>query len=273
MLVRRKFLGDSSVLRCFECATECLDPQTDDARLAEIYDTSYFDHWGVEWDKTLEPMMRKKFEWLLDLYPLSSGSRLLDLGCGTGFLLKVAAERRLEPYGIDVNTFGIEQARQTVPEAQVHCGTLADAPFDGLPFDSIFMIDMIEHVRDPVKELTLAVERLNTGGILVISTPRIDHFHRRWMRWSWWHYKQEHLTYFSLAGLKTLMERSGLRVVRTRSTVKTVTLAYMFRNLQAYPHPVLTPLSNIAYRLLPFLRDVRVGLWLGEMAIVGRKIE
>lgn len=271
ILIRDRFLGISSIIRCRDCGTESLHPQTDDARLKEIYSQDYFDHWGIDWDQSLIPMKRRKFTWLLDNYGFQPGARLLDLGCATGFFLELMESRGFQPYGIDINDFAIQNCRELIPSAAVHAGVIADRPFEEATFDGVFMIDMIEHVRDPQKELRMVAERLSLGGVVVISTPRLDSLHRTWMRWTWWHYKQEHLTYFTFKGLTTLLGSVGLRVVKSRSTVKFVTLGYLFRNLQAYPHFLLTPLSSFLFKLLPFLRTLIFPLRLGEMTVVARR--
>ncbi len=74
-------------------------------------------------------------------------------------------------------------------------------PFGGERFDAITMIDFIEHVRDPEAELRLAGDRLAAGGRLLISTPRADSAVARATGRHWPQYREEHLTYFSLAGL------------------------------------------------------------------------
>lgn len=263
--------GTSSLMQCTECATECLHPQPDDARLADIYSDSYYDPWASESDPTVEPMKRGTFSWLLGLHPLRPGSRVLDLGCATGFFLRLAAERGYEVSGIDINPFAIERCRETVPDAQLHAGVLGDGPFGETAFDAVFMVDFIEHVRDPEHEIRVVASRLAQGGVAVISTPRTDSLLRRVMGGGWIQYKEEHLTYFSLRGLTRLLEQCGLRVVLARPTRKTLTLGYVHRLLQVYRHPLLTPAFALVWRLLPLLRDVRFPIRLGEMTVVARR--
>src|SRR5688572_28723839 len=52
------------------------------------------------------------------------GGRVLDHGCGMGNVLKVL-ERRYEPYGLDVSSFGVAAARQNAPRSRVWVGDLA----------------------------------------------------------------------------------------------------------------------------------------------------
>ena len=106
------------------------------------------------------------------------------------------------------------EAAAALPDAAFHAGTLADDPFGDERFDAITMIDFIEHVRDPEAELRLAGDRLAPGGRLLISTPRADSTVARATGRYWPQYREEHLTYFSLAGLAAVLQRAGLVVVR-----------------------------------------------------------
>ncbi|MGH2721271.1 MAG: class I SAM-dependent methyltransferase [Actinomycetota bacterium] len=268
---RAQFFGDSDLFSCGRCGTECLLPQPADERLAEIYSSAYYQPWSIDEDRSVESMKRATFEWILGACPLRPGARVLDLGCATGFFLRLGIDRGLRMWGCDLNAYAIDRCRTDVPSARVHCGVLADHPFPGVQFDAIFMVDFIEHVRDPEEELRIVMSRLADGGFAVLSTPRADSRQKRFMGADWVQYKEEHLTYFSLAGLTALLERCGFEVVDARSTRKTLMLGYAHRLLQAYPHPLLTPASRIAYRLLPFLRSIHLPIYLGEMTVVARK--
>ena len=76
------------------------------------------------------------------------------------------------------------------------------------------MIDFIEHVRDPEAELRLAGERLAPTADGCSSRRRAPT--RPWPGLTgrhWPQYREEHLTYFSLAGLAAALQRAGLVVV------------------------------------------------------------
>jgi 2-polyprenyl-3-methyl-5-hydroxy-6-metoxy-1,4-benzoquinol methylase len=165
----------------------------------------------------------------------------------------------------------IKRARELVPAGQFHVGVLEDAPFAGVSFDAIVMIDFIEHVRDPELEVRAAAERLAGGGQLVISTPRVDSGARRITGHAWPQYREEHLTYFSAAGMHALMQRAGLVVTQLTSTKKMLTPAYLYGQAVMYPVPVITQLLKATWRFLPIPKHHPVGLRLGEMTVVARR--
>jgi SAM-dependent methyltransferase len=248
-----------------------VDPQPSDERLGEIYSSSYYDPWAIDQDESVEAMKRTTFAWTLNQCSPQPGARILDIGCATGFLLRLAQDLGLEAWGIDLNAYAVERCRRVVPETHVHCGVLADRPFDGITFDAVFMIDFIEHVRDPEKELRGVWERLSVGGAAVISTPRTGSMVHALTRRGWPQYREEHLTYFSLAGMMTLLRRCGFDVASARPTRKTVTLNYAHRLMQAYRQPWATRIAHAIWLALPPFREIKVPVRLGEMTVVARK--
>lgn len=269
---RSAFYRESALVRCPSCGTEALQPQPSDDRLRDIYGHDYYAVWGLDDDHSVELMKQATFEWILGRWRLAPGSRILDLGCATGFLLALAAKKGFVPYGVDLNPVAVEQGRLNLPQASWHCGTLADDPFPGVSFDAVYMVDLLEHVRAPRAELSLVHDRLTPGGVAIISLPSLDSWSRKAMGLRWMQYREEHLTYFTRAGLGRLLQDTGFEIVETRPTRKTVTLAYVHRHLQKYRHPVLTPLSKALWHGLPVFRSTRIPMKLGEITVVAQAV-
>jgi 2-polyprenyl-6-hydroxyphenyl methylase/3-demethylubiquinone-9 3-methyltransferase len=115
------------------------------------------------------------------------GGRVLDIGCGTGFLLERLAERGFTGVGVDLSPESVEIARARLAEIgaadrlSAEVGSAYDPP-DG-PFDLVTVTDVLEHLEDPRACLTAARERLAPGGVVVVSTPNRLSLHgaRRWL--------------------------------------------------------------------------------------------
>src|SRR5262249_43604007 len=87
-----KFAKDEHpIFRCPACVLECIHPQPDDAALAALYDRSYFDIYADSPDKeqsSFRQMKQRSFQSFIRLIaPVQPGSRLVDCGAGTGFLI------------------------------------------------------------------------------------------------------------------------------------------------------------------------------------------
>jgi SAM-dependent methyltransferase len=114
-------------------------------------------------------------------------SRVLDVGCGTGFLLERLAGRGFSGIGIDLSPESVEHARSRLRDigaserldAQV--GSAYEPPAG--PFDLIALTDVLEHLENPRACLATLRERLAPGGLLVISTPNRRSLSgaRRWL--------------------------------------------------------------------------------------------
>lgn len=102
------------------------------------------------------------------------GASLLDIGCDTGSLLCTAREAfGMKVTGLEINARAAEVAR-TRHGLDVVVGPIETARLMPESFDYVTMIDLIEHVADPLALLTSARRLLRPGGRLYIMTPNHD---------------------------------------------------------------------------------------------------
>lgn len=104
--------------------------------------------------------------------------RVLDLGCGAGVFLRLLRERfaRHSLEGLDYNP---QAAAVSVPGVSIREGDLSKPGL--LPagaYDRIFCLDVLEHLRDLSTPLASIREGLAPGGLLVVSAPSENAFHK-----------------------------------------------------------------------------------------------
>jgi SAM-dependent methyltransferase len=103
-----------------------------------------------------------------EIGPLA-GLRLIDIGCGTGFVLQALEAAGLEGWGIDMHLAALTIARQRVR------GTLLWSQAQELPFSEDFdvasLCDVIEHVSDDTSLVAEAARVVRPGGFVVITVP------------------------------------------------------------------------------------------------------
>lgn len=103
------------------------------------------------------------------------GGRVLDVGCGTGFLLEEFAHRDYSGVGIDLSPESVEIASARLAELgasdrlSAEVGSAYDPPQG--PFDLIALTDVLEHLEEPRRCLAALASRLTPEGLLVVSTP------------------------------------------------------------------------------------------------------
>jgi len=95
--------------------------------------------------------------------------KLLDVGCGCGFLLNEARRRGWRIMGIDPSVKSMDHAENML-ESRLFRGTLETFPL-GDTFDVVTFINVLDHSAAPWKDIQHAVRLLNRGGLLFLRFP------------------------------------------------------------------------------------------------------
>ena len=115
---------------------------------------------------------RKIFTFLLDRYfagTSPNGRRILDVGCGTGTMLKYL-ERYGSAEGIDFDAEAIEYCRGR-GLTNVKQASAENLPFSSESFDLVTALDVIEHTDDDVGVLREIARVLRPNGALLMTVP------------------------------------------------------------------------------------------------------
>lgn len=270
-----------NLLRCPRCGMECISPQPSDEALAAIYNESYFTHYTSESDtKIVRGMKRATYSRQLNMLPppesFGNDPRLLDCGAATGFLAELAREMGWEAYAVEISEFGSQSCKEILGKDRVFCGELQNASFAANPdgrFEVITMFDFIEHVRNPREVLRHVRQRLVSGGILLLTTPRSGSISWHFMGKHWFHYVREHLWFFTPKSIRSLLPASGFEAVEVRALQKAVSIDYAlahYARLTSHSN-LFSPAARVLRSALP-LQVKRQILWfyLGEMVVLAR---
>ena len=107
--------------------------------------------------------------------PIGPSDRILDLGCGTGIVARVLAERlggAARISGLDLSPAMIARARAIAPEVDWHEGNAAQLPFGERAFDLVLSQQMLQFVPDRGAALSEIRRVLAPGGRLLATTWR-----------------------------------------------------------------------------------------------------
>jgi len=114
---------------------------------------------------------------VLELVPSDGPLRVLDVGCGPGWVADELRRRGHHVTGVDlVANEGVEERTDRFFEADVERGL---PPEIGSDFDVIIAADVIEHVREPDQLLAELADRMAPGGAILASVPNIGHWYPR----------------------------------------------------------------------------------------------
>jgi len=133
-----------------------------------------FDKRAASYDDGCEGKISQRFyNALLAQVKLQQSSNVLDVGCGTGYLLKKMAERQdINGYGIDVEENMIKEAKSKCPDMNIQIAPCEDTPFDDDTFDLVTACMAYHHFSDKEGFAKEASRLLKTGGHLYIADPR-----------------------------------------------------------------------------------------------------
>ena len=110
-----------------------------------------------------------------------AGTRVLDIGCGTGAALAVLADHfGCKVAGVDPSAGMLAQARARLPAADVREGTAERLPFGDGAFDAALMMTVV-HLVDRPRAFPEARRVLAPAGRFLVVTPDPAAFARAWM--------------------------------------------------------------------------------------------
>ena len=113
------------------------------------------------------------------LLPLGTGSSALDIGCNDGLFTKEICRCFRRVLGIDASSLHIERARLIAPEAELRVALVEEFdPGDEL-FDTVYMLDLLEHLDEPVEVLKRVKSWLSPHGYVIIQVPNAVSLNRR----------------------------------------------------------------------------------------------
>lgn len=115
--------------------------------------------WGVQarnWADLMEKMVLPIYHVVLDKTNVGRGTRLLDIGCGTG---------------IDASEAELIIARERVPNGDFRCGEMEELPYPDASFDVVTAFNSLQFVDNPLNALREARRVAKPGGYVAMVTP------------------------------------------------------------------------------------------------------
>lgn len=184
-------------------------PITNEEELKESYDAI--------WSETTMEEDDSFYEWIAELLNIQSDRVLLDVGYGSGQMLKFAAKRGAKTYGTDISEVAKKIAKANSPESILEVFSGEKLLYKTDAFDYVTCLGVLEHMIHPEVGVQEIARVVKPDGKVIISLPN---------KWYWYdvlrgmtkgvdaYQGQELERYYPVEEAKDLMEDNGLRVER-----------------------------------------------------------
>lgn len=232
-----------TVVECAACGLVYTNPRPSAAALL----SGYAENTDPDYESERDARCMNAYLSLALLRRHAPAGRLLEIGSASGFFLN-AARLSYQTVGVEPSVAARRHAQETLG-LDVPAATLESARFPDASFDVVAMIDVIEHLPDPLETLRRAARVLKPGGVVYLVTPDIESLSARVLGSRWWGLRPAHIYYFSRRTMAALLEKAGFTVVETRSYGRIFSWGYWLSRLANYPWLVRRPLGALVEAL------------------------
>ena len=134
---------------------------------AELFD--YFDE-GTGVTRDFDRRLRR---YILSVCDVKAGSRVLDVGSGSGWVAKELAAKNIRVVSVDLSQKNLARIKNGSrrDHADFLLADLYHLPFGSGSFDLVIASEVLEHINSPVAGLSELQRVLLPKGKLVVSTP------------------------------------------------------------------------------------------------------
>ncbi len=154
----------------------------------------------------------ENFQYHLKFFKPYLGKNVLEIGCGQGDFLNRITDKG---WGMDISNVAIDRARKLYPR---HIFTTTTKEFNNVSFDTVCLIDVLEHIPDVLEILSEIKRLLKHSGHLLIATNQMTRIKSLGISLlcfdSYFHPTSPHLRYFTKDTLKDVLHMAGFEVVK-----------------------------------------------------------
>ncbi|MBI4912072.1 MAG: class I SAM-dependent methyltransferase [Acidobacteria bacterium] len=208
------------VYRCEACGLAWTLPQPASADLPKYYPAEYYGPATARrfpsWVEGAQALLYRGRARSVERQLESGPGKVLDFGCGKGFLLEAFQRRGWMVQGVELSETSARHAREVLG-IPVHVGALESLEAEPGSQDALVAWHVLEHLPQPRKALEGFRRLLRPGGVLMISVPNFGSLEARRTGAGWFHLDvPRHLVHFTPETLSALLSRAGFTVVRRR---------------------------------------------------------
>ena len=221
-----------SFYNCLECNIEYASPRLVEESLFDLYegddwrDKSFYKDWTYEsWKKSKGHdyyLIQENIK-LINKF-LKPGTSILDVGCDIGLTVKALEDAGYHSEGVETSSTGAQIAKEKTG-IKVSNTLLSDFKSDK-KFDGVLLLDVLEHLYDPVKVLKECAANQHKGGHIFVHVPHHKglgtqykkYLHKRGIKQDYGHFGfPAHIYGFDKKSLRKILKKSGYETIHFES--------------------------------------------------------
>jgi 2-polyprenyl-3-methyl-5-hydroxy-6-metoxy-1,4-benzoquinol methylase len=201
-------LAGGALYTCHICYLAFRAPTFETRFYQDLYDNSVAEAWTVDESREDQKLVSSYLH-----RHVTSGGRILDVGCYTGALLG-SMDKRFEKFGVEINSTaaGIARSRFNIT---TWC-SLGEIPIN-MRFNAIIATDVIEHLASPRQFIESLLPWLEEDGLIIITSGDAENFWWRALGARWWYCSfAEHISFISKRWLCYYSRALNFRVIKAQ---------------------------------------------------------
>jgi SAM-dependent methyltransferase len=253
------------VVRCRACGLVRSDPVADQSTLSALYARA-----GFAYEAEVPNLRRTYGRYLARAARRAARppTRMLEVGCGSGFLLEEAARRGYATVrGVEPSAAAIARADPSIRPRIVQ-GDMRDGLFGPAEFDLVCMFQVLDHLPDPGAVLDACRRALVEDGTLLCLHHNVRSLPARLLGERSPIVDVEHCFLYCPSTMLLLLRKHGFEVVEMGVAVNTLSVRHLLRLL---PLPAALKTGLLAGAARGPLGNLPLRLPLGNLYAVARR--
>ena len=219
---------ENSFSLCDDCGVQFMNPVYSDEYLDDFYSHYIPSEYSQVLVEHQDFVVRDNFSAIDNI--INSKGLMLDFGVGDGTHSRHAENEGWKVKGYDVDCKAMDNLKEKFG-LDVYCGDFFSIPWEQSSYKLIYLNQVLEHLKSPVKYLECFHQLLSDDGYLYISVPnikstsnkfkfRLEKLGLRKKNIGKYYDSDHHVFYYNPVSLVKLLELNGFKAVLVRNCAK-----------------------------------------------------
>jgi SAM-dependent methyltransferase len=243
------------------------NPVLEDQGIYELYRKSRFtyeeeaDNLAITYLTALRPILRK----------LPKDVKILEIGCGNGFLLKSLYDMGYKDVcGVEPSLDAVEKSDKTIRD-KIVSDVLTPGTFKSGEFRLICFFQLLDHLPDPDDFLKICYNILSPGGFILAFNHDAESLQARLLKEKSPIIDIEHTYFFSKETIKKVFEKNNFLPLKVYSPASVISLRHIIWLLPA-PKQFKKKLMGFKSEVVRLILKQKIKVKLGNLCLIGTKM-